>query len=153
MERSQHSRPLWLGLLACASLPVLLLVALLLGSPERVMIPVELVVLFSLPVSLLATCCVALPYALWLWRRGKLNAIRLCIAGALVGGIVMALFNYDMNYFPQMNDQTFARQIALNSAIKGGVSGAVLGLLSAIALCVGAGITIRSSRTPIATRL
>ena len=145
MDTPQHSRPLWIGLLACALTPTFLLVVELMGSSARVMIPVEVVLVVSLPASLLATYVVAWPYALWLRRRGKLSSLRLCAAGILAGAAVLAAFNFYMNWYPQMQDHSLAISIALQSARKGATGGAVLGLLSSIALVVGAGIPFRRS--------
>jgi len=147
METLQHCRPLWIGLLACALTPTILLVLELMASPERVMIPVAVVLVVSLPASLLATYLVALPYTLWLRRRGKLNSVRICVAGMIAGAAVLAGFNFYMNWYPQMNDHAFAFSIALESA-KGGIAGgAILGLLASAALVLGAGVPfLRSKR-------
>ena len=147
MKHSQHTRPLLFGVFFSALAPTLLLSALLMISPERVMIPVLLVVLVAFPVSLAASVLFALPYAMWLRSKGWLSAIPLCVAGLVIGAIVMATFNYQMNYWPQMNDQSLAGWIAWNSAQKGAASGAALGAISAAAFCMGAGIKIRSNRT------
>lgn len=145
METPQHSRPLWMGLLACALTPTVLLVVELMGSSARVMIPIAVVLVVSLPASLLATYVVALPYALWLRRRGKLSSLRLCVAGVLAGAAVHAAFNFYMSWYPQMRDHSLAISIALQSARRGATGGAVLGLLASIALAVGAGIPFRRS--------
>jgi len=146
MNHPQHSRPLMLGVLAGAVVPTLLLSALLMVSPDRVMIPVLLVVVIALPISFAASFAAGLPLALWLRSRGWLSAIPLCAAGLLIGACVMATFNYQFNYWPQMNDQSLARWIAWNSAKKGAVSGAVLGCIAAAAFCFGAGIAVRFRR-------
>lgn len=88
MSSSQHTRPLWIGLLACALTPTILLVMELMASYERVMLPVEVILIVSLPVSLIATYVVALPYILWLKRRSLLTSLRICIAGLLVGALL-----------------------------------------------------------------
>lgn len=145
METVQHRRPLWIGLLACALTPTVLLVVELMGSSARVIIPVAVVLVVSLPASLLATYAVALPYVLWLRSKGKLSSLRLCVAGLLVGAAVLAAFNFYMNWYPQMRDHLLAISIALQSARKGATSGALLGLLASIALVVGAGIPFSHS--------
>ena len=146
METPQHRRPLWIGLLACAIAPSILLVVDLLGSYESVMIPVEVVLIVSLPASFLATYLVAFPYVLWLRRRHKLSWLRLCIAGALVGAGVLGAFNFYMNWFPEMRDHQLAFSIALKSAGKGALSGSILGAIASAALAVGSGIPIRRPR-------
>jgi len=154
MTNDQHARPLWIGMIACALFPTLVIEVLFQFSAEKnmMMVPDLLVVIIALPVSLFAVVSVALPYTLWLRRLGKLNAIRLCIAGALVGAAALAVLNFYTNYYPEMNDQKFMIQTALKSALASTVPGAIIGFLSSVALCVGAGITIRSSRSKNATR-
>lgn len=148
MEHAQHARPLFIGVIAGAVSPTLL-ATLLESSPDRIMVPPLLVVLVALPISLAASTIVGLPLALWLRSKGQLTAIRLCLAGVLVGAVVMAAFNFEMNYWPQMKDQSFAKQIAWNSAISGILPGAVFGAMSSVAFCLGAGIAIRRrNKTP-----
>lgn len=146
MSSSQHTRPLWVGLLACALTPTILLVMELMASYERVMLPLEVVLIVSLPISLIATYVVALPYILWLKRRSLLTSLRICVAGLLVGGAALAAFNFYMNWYPQMRNQSFAMHIALVSAGKGALSGSLLGFIASVALVFGAGIPIRASR-------
>jgi amino acid transporter len=143
METPQHRRPLWMGLLACALTPTALLVVELMGSSDRVMIPVMAVLIVSLPASLLATCLVALPYTLWLRRRERLSSLRLCVAGVMAGAAVLAAFNFYMSWYPQMRDHSLALSIALQSARRGATGGALLGLLASMALVVGAGVPFR----------
>lgn len=116
------------------------------------MIPDLVIIIVALPISLITTLCLALPYTLWLRRRNNLNAIRLCITGALAGATVFAAYSFYSVYYPEMIDQKFMLETALKSAQAGTLPGAILGFLSAVALCVGAGITIRSSRSQTATR-
>jgi hypothetical protein len=115
-------------------------------SSESVMIPgigVFLVgALIAIPTSLL----VALPLALWLRRVGKLNAILLCLIGSVVGAIVFGLLVLNENYYPQMHDKAYAIQVAEEAALSALVPGALYGFLSALAMCVGAGIKIRPNR-------
>jgi len=110
------------------------------------MIPVELVAIVALAGSLFGTLFIALPYVLWLRRNGKLNAIRLGIAGVLAGAATYAMFSFYNAYYPEMNDQTFMLKMALKTAMSATLPGAILGFLSAAALCIGAGITIKSSQ-------
>ena len=149
MTNDQHTRPLWVGMIACALCPTLVLEVLFQFSAEKnmMLIPDLLVIIVALPVSLIATLCVALPYSLWLKRRGKLNAIRLVIAGVLAGAAAYAAFSFYNAYYPEMNDQIFMLKMALKTAIAATLLGAFLGFLSAVALCVGAVITRGSSGT------
>ena len=142
---AQHSRPLWIGILACIASPVLLLGIPSYFSADRVMIPPELVAMVALAGALFATLFVALPYVLWLRRKQKLSALRIYLAGAVAGAVVLGAFNFHMSYFPQIEDQGFALSSALRSAIRTAIPGAIVGLLSAAALCLGAGIPFRAA--------
>lgn len=113
-------------------------------SPDRVMIPVLPAALIAFLISLAASAMIGFPLALWLRSRGRLTVIPLCVVGVIVGAIVMAAFNFQTNYWPQMNDQSLAKWIAWNSAMKGALSGAILGTISSVAFCLGAGIAVRS---------
>lgn len=144
MKNVQHSRHLFLGVLAGALAPAFLATTLLALSPERVMIPELSVALIVLLISLAASATIGLPLALWLRSKGRLTAIPLCLVGVIVGAIVMAALNFQANYWLQMNDQSLAKWIAWNSAMKGALSGAIFGAISSVAFCLGAGIAIRS---------
>ena len=143
MQQSQHSRPLWIGLLACALLAPALLAGLEAMSADSIMIPPPLVFLVGVLISGTATALVALPLVLWLRKRGKLNAVYLCVGGVLIGAISFAAFTFNQSYFPQMNDRSWALRVAAQAALNALVPGSILGLVSAAALCVGAGITMR----------
>ena len=151
MDRSQHTRPLWIGLIASIVFVPALMALLMLFSSQRVMIPPLLVLLMGLFISTPVAVLVELPLALWLRSRGRLSAINLCLAGALVGAVVLGLYSLHSNYWPQMNDQALARWIAQQAALKALLPGGIYGLLSAAAFSVGAGLTIRSSRTRFVT--
>jgi len=120
-------------------------------SSQRVMVPPLLVLLMGLFISTPVALFIELPLALWLRSRGKLNPIYLCVAGAFVGAFALGLYSLHSNYWPQMNDQALARWIAQQAALKALLPGGIYGLLSAIAFSVGAGLTIRSSRTRFVT--
>lgn len=142
-RHAQHSRPLFLGAICGAIAPVLLLAGLLMMSSDRVVVPVVLVFLIALPLTLCASVVLGIPLALWLRSKGWLTALPVCAVGLVVGAIAMASFNYQINHFPQMNDQSLAGWIAWNSAKRGIVPGAILGAVSAVAFCIGAGIRLR----------
>lgn len=144
MKHVQHSRPLFLGVLAGALAPAVVATTLLALSPERIMIPALPFALIALLISLSASATIGLPLTLWLRSKGRLTTIPLCLVGVIVGAIVMAAFNFQTNNWPQMNDQSLAKWIAWSSAISGAKSGAVLGAISSVAFCLGAGIRVRS---------
>jgi hypothetical protein len=146
MDRPQHSRPLWIGLIASIVLVPALMALLMVFSSQRVMTPPLLVLLIGLFISAPVAVLVELPLALWLRSRGRLNAISLCLAGTFVGALVLGLYSLHSNYWPQMNDQALARWIAQQAALKALLPGGIYGLLSAAAFSAGAGLTIRSSR-------
>lgn len=152
MDRPQHSRPLWIGLVASIVFVPALMALLMVFSSERVMVPPILVLLMGLFISTSVALLIELPLALWLRSRGRLSAINLCMAGALVGALVLGLYSLHSNYWPQMNDQELAHWIARQAALKALLPGGIYGLLSAAAFSAGAGLTIRSSRTQPAMR-
>jgi len=83
--------------------------------------------------------------ALLFRRLGKLNAIYMCLLGAVLGALALGLYTLDSSYYPQMSDKAFALWVAQQAAMKSLIPGAVYGFLSAAAFCVGAGITVRPS--------
>ena len=145
----QHSRPLWVGILACTALPVVLFAAQAYFSPYQFMIPSELVAMSALVGALFSSLCIALPYILWLRRKRLLNALRVCLAGAVGGAVVLGAFAFYMAYFPEMQDRGFALATATRSAASVALSGALVGVLSGVALCVGAGIPFRPTRANV----
>ena len=147
METPQHSRPLWVGLVACTFFVPSLMAILQVFSVESVIIGPVLVLIVGSVISGLATVFAATPVVLLLRHKGWLNAIVLCILGAAVGAVALGWFAFSDNQYPQMNDQSLAKWIARQAVFKAMVPGAIYGFLSAVALCVGAGITIRSSRS------
>jgi hypothetical protein len=146
METAQHSRPLWVGLTACTFFVPSLMAILQVFSVESVIIGPVLVFLVGSVISGLATVLAAAPVVLLLRHVGRLDALVLCILGAAVGAVALGGFAFSDHQYPQMNDQAFAQWIARQAALKAMVPGAIYGFLSAVALCVGAGIGIRSSR-------
>ncbi|QRN54981.1 hypothetical protein [Dyella caseinilytica] len=142
MKRSQHSRPLWIGLVACILFAPMLLAGLMVMSPYSIMIPPIGILLVGVLISGATTVLIALPLVLWLRKRGKLSAVNVCAMSILIGALLFAAFNFNQNYFPHMKDKSLALWIAERAALKSIVPGGILGLLSAAALCVGAGITV-----------
>jgi hypothetical protein len=115
-------------------------------SSERIMVPPLLVLIMGVLIAGPVAVLVELPLALLLRRVGHLNALYLCIAGAIVGAGALGLYSLHANYWSQMNDKALARWIAHQAALKALVPGGVYGLLSAAAFSLGAGLTIRPSR-------
>jgi hypothetical protein len=136
---------LWVGLLAATLCMPVVMSTLTAFSIYSLMIPPELVLIVGLGISGLVTFAFALPLVLWLRRRGRLSAIVLCASGSVAGGLAMGLFTLNHSYYPQIADRAFALQIAKDAALNSIPLGAAYGFVSAVALCVGAGITIRSS--------
>lgn len=143
MKNLQHSRPLFFGVLAGAFAPAILAAALLVLSPERSMIPVLPSAFLAFLIALGGSVIIGLPLALWLRSRQWLTVAPLCVVGILVGAIALAAFNFQINYWPQMNVQSLAKSIATNSAMKGALAGAIFGAISSAAFCLGAGIAVR----------
>jgi hypothetical protein len=143
MDRSQHSRPLWVGVLACIAAAPVMMSLLMAVSAERVIVPPILVLIVGLLIAAPATLFVALPLALALRRAGKLSSLYLCLAGALVGAAALGLFALHDNYWPQMTDQSFARWVALQAALKAMLPGSMYGFVSAVAFSIGAGLSLR----------
>ena len=151
MDRSQHTRPLWIGLIASIVFVPASMALLMAFSSLRVMTPPLLVLLMGLLISAPVAVLIELPLALWLRSRGRLSAITICVAGAVFGALALGLYTLHSNYWPQMNDQALARWIAQQAAFKALLPGGIYGLLSAAAFSAGAGLTIRSSRTRFVT--
>ena len=96
MTDGEHARPLWIGVIACALCPTLALEVLFQFSAVKhmMLVPDVVVILVAVPVSLMATFGIALPYTLWLKRHGTLNTIRLGIAGALASAATLCGFSF-----------------------------------------------------------
>ncbi|MGD9521655.1 MAG: hypothetical protein AB7V67_06965 [Tepidiphilus sp.] len=110
------------------------------------MIPPLLVLVVGLFITVPVSFVVALPLAMAFRRFGRLNAINLCLAGAIVGAVSFGAFAYRDNYWPQMNDQELARWGARQAAIGALLPGGIYGLLSALAFAAGGGVVFRSRR-------
>jgi len=141
----QHSRPLWVGVVASSVAVPTLMAAIMMFSSQSMMIPPIAVFLVGVLITAPTSCLVALPLALWLRRVGRLNCVYLSLLGTVVGALALGLYTLHDTYYPQMHDKAFALWIAEQAALKALASGAVYGLLSAVALCVGAGVAVRSS--------
>jgi uncharacterized membrane protein len=119
----------------------MLFAGLMAMTSYSIMIPPIAILLVGVLISGVVTVLVALPLVLWLRKRGRLNAIYLCATSVFLGALSFAAFDFYQSYFPQMNDKSFALWVAVRAALKALMLGSIMGLLSAMALCVGAGIS------------
>ncbi|HEV8694654.1 MAG TPA: hypothetical protein VGQ93_10825 [Lysobacter sp.] len=136
---SQHRRPLWVGLVLSALVPVLLPVVPLLVSsvfnPGWLFIAV-VVAIKGLVVSVSSTVVFALPLVLLLRRLGRLNGFWVCTGAVLIGAVAMSYVLFSLSYYPQLSDNSAAFQKGINGLIVG----AGFGLVSGLALSWGSGI-------------
>lgn len=140
MGNAQHQRPLFFGVIGGTVLPTVLLTLTQFFSSDRTMVHPFLFVLIGGPTLLAVSTIGAWPIALALRRANALTTLSLCVIGAVVGALFLAAFNYHGNYWPEMNDQTLARWVALNSAKKALFPGALVGIVSGLGFAVGAGV-------------
>ncbi len=137
---TQHIRPLWIGFALCVLTPVLIVGVTVFHFPPRVIVPFEQVVIVSLLGSLIASLGIVLPYVLWLRGRKRLNAFRVCIAGAVAGGVVLGAFKFQGAYWPNV-----ILSSAIQATIKSAIGGAIIGLFAALLLCCGSGISFNNT--------
>jgi len=140
----QHRRPLSIGVGASATCCTLLVLVTALCAGHN-FISLWVIAVIAFAAGGLVSAAVGVPAAIWLRKREKLAFLPLCVAGALAGGILLGAINGWSNYWPQMLDQTHAITLALKSAGRTAVAGALIGLLSAVAFCLGAGVQLRRS--------
>jgi hypothetical protein len=146
MQTAQHKRPLWVGLLLAAMSPALCIAlpaALVQSNPSLKDILVGGAIFFaaSFPIALAAALAIGLPFLLWLRSRKWLNVVVVIAGSIIIGAAVLGLLSWALTW-----DHRSPELLQF-------VLGAGFGLVAGVACCVGAGITIRSSRKPIATRL
>lgn len=143
---SVHARPLFWGVLLAVPTPGICMALIAwvpnLGSASawEMLGFAAIVSLYSVPISLIASMVLGLPFVLWLRRRGRLDAIHVCLGALAIGAMTMAIFIQILGSsfaFPGMSELLI---------------GAGLGLGAGIAFCFGAGIGIRSTRIAVATR-
>ena len=133
MSDVQHKRSLWLGVLCATVAPPVLLVfvALLMQSrtpsAANLLIGIGGLFFIATPVSFLATMCFGLPLILLLRSLKALNWLSISIGATVTGAIAFAVFSWAISWdheAPEFSQYLF---------------GAVLGLVSGVAFCVGSG--------------
>ena len=139
----QHSRPLVVGALASIFAVPTLMALLMAFSTMSIITPPILVFIVGVLITTPATFLVAVPLALLFRRFGWLNAIYMCLLGTVLGALALGLYTLDSSYYPQMSDKAFALRVAEQAALKSLMPGAVYGFVSAVAFCIGAGMTVR----------
>lgn len=80
------------------------------------------------PVSLLATMCLGLPLVVLLRWRNALSWLSICVGATLIGAVAFALFTWVITSgqrAPTLSHYSI---------------GAIFGLVSGVAFCVGAGL-------------
>ena len=144
-----HTRSLWMGaVLAPLATPIAAVpLAVFLDPPPYsgfidALIFSPFVAIASIIWGYLGTISIGLPTALLLQRLGHLSALLLCTASLPLG----VAFWLTLRWFSP--DPFQLRQSLAEAFVFAGTS-----LTVAVAFCLASGITIRSSRTPIATRL
>ena len=139
---SENKRPFSVGVLASGFCCAGLVTIGSMGGAEHRFVGLLVIGVISFLMASLASAILGIPFAIWLLRRKKLSVVPLCIAGALVGAILLAGINGWSNYWPEMNDRSHAVSIAVGSAARTALPGAVIGLLCAAAFCLGSGIPV-----------
>jgi hypothetical protein len=129
---AQHKRPLWIGALLASVAPALCLLAALIPAqvsnpPAIILADAALVFAISVPIALVATLLLGLPYVLWLRSHGLLTALAICLGAIVIGAIAFFLFAWALSWDHQVPEL---------SAV---LYGAGFGLISGIAFCVGMG--------------
>lgn len=137
MARSQHKRPIWMGLLLATVAPWLLLLFALfaIGSGEDTigdLLRAALALLVvAVPVSLVSTLALGLPYVLWLRSRNSLSAITVCTGAVVIGAIGFALLSWSISWGhppPRLPQYLY---------------GAGFGFVAGLGFCIGTGPALR----------
>ena len=133
MNPVQHTRSLWLGALCATLAPPVSLVFMALSarpsvpSASNLLTGIGGVFFIATPVSFLAMMLLGLPLVLLLRRLGLLSWVSVCLAATVVGAVAFAAFAWALTWDHRApgTSQYFI--------------GAVLGLVSGAAFCLGAG--------------
>ena len=142
MESTQHTRPIWLGVLLASLTPATCTIFVGLASTSRLPPLTELLktvgmlfVLITL-VALAAVLLLGLPLVLWLRGRNALNAVYVCVGALAIGVVTWGLLVWSLTgRFEATNLSSLA-------------AGASFGLVSGVAFCIGSAIKI-SLKQPI----
>ena len=154
MADQQHTRPLLLGLVASAVVPVALVATyMLIGSimTSGDIFIFVIVTLFGLFVSLPCALLFGAPYVFLLRRLGWLHGVTVCLGACVAGAIGLWIMNYQLNYFPAAGER--AHEMAISGASGSPVNGAILGLVAGLSMSFASGIRWRISRPPSNTSL
>ena len=145
---SENRRPFSLGVLASGSCCAGFLTIGSMEGAAHQFAGLWMIGIISFMVASSASAIVGIPLAVWLKRHQRLSVVPICVAGALSGAVILAGINGWSNYWPEMNDRAHAISIAVGTAMRTVLPGALLGLFCAAAFCLGAGIPglIRGAR-------
>ena len=148
MNTNKHSRPLWAGFVASIlSVPVLVTVFAIIFSRD-IWIPLIMLIV-GVMITSLVTLFGTIPMVLWLRKRGQLNSLPLFVLGTVLGAISMGLTAFNLNYSPIIaKNQSHFERIIFDHVLPSSLIGGVFGLISMVAFCIGAGLSI----TPIRPR-
>jgi site-specific recombinase len=136
---AQHSRPLWLAaLLTPFALPIAYALIFMLGNAargrelmsEEATRALSALVIFGLPISLVATFLLGLPFALLLRSKGWLNMPVVCGAAVIAGIVAFHVFMLTLGGMAKVG--------ILEIAISG-----TIGLFMGIVFCLIAGVRFR----------
>jgi hypothetical protein len=136
---AQHSRPLWLAaLLTPFALPISYALMFMVGNAargrdlmsEEATRALSALVLFGLPISLVVTFLLGLPFAFVLRSKGWLNMPVVCGAASIAGIVAFRVFMLILGGMEKVG----ILEIAISAAI---------GLFMGIVFCLIAGIRFR----------
>lgn len=145
MNSKQHSRPLWVGFISSA-----------LFAPSSVGViatPIYgldlgyLIFLVGLGFTILSTLFITAPLIYTLRKKGELRSTILYLGGFFVGAVTLGLAAFIVNYSPHIEREGYLTSMVFNRVIPTILPGGILGLLSAIAFCVGAGVALNPLQT------
>ena len=155
MEMRQHRRRLWIGLASCAITPPMVYLALLkltllrfpfLMAPVQAYMVMALIFLVVLILSSAATFSIGLLAVIWLKKVFRLNAIYICVIGALTGALLGLLLNWAAGLHPTAPPHLPLPNVMNRSLLGAIVMPAWVGLTATVVLCLVSGIPIRSVR-------
>ena len=143
MHESQHSRPLPAAFLVAGATPVLLLAIPLAFADIGIGF---LVLVFGAAIAIPAMLLFGVPFVLILRKTRRLSAPYVLVGSAFAGGVGLAVFGYNFNYFPTAGE--LAGTWAVQAGLRGLLPGAVCGLVAGTAFCLMAGVgQFRRERT------